>query len=57
MAFVRNGDVFVRDLRSGALTQVTRSNDDEAQPQWSRDGNLVVPQRQRLVPVARRPAA
>jgi hypothetical protein len=28
MAFVRNGDVFVRDLRSGALTQVTRSNDD-----------------------------
>ena len=29
MAFVRNGDVFVRDLRSGALTQVTRSDDDE----------------------------
>ncbi|RNF82361.1 S9 family peptidase [Montanilutibacter psychrotolerans] len=41
MAFVRNGDVFVRDLRSGALTQVTRSNDTEALPQWSRDGNLV----------------
>ena len=40
MAFVRNGDVFVRDLRSGGLTQVTRSNDDEAQPQWSRDGAL-----------------
>ncbi|MFC3550662.1 prolyl oligopeptidase family serine peptidase [Lysobacter cavernae] len=41
MAFVRNGDVFVRDLRSGALTQVTRSNASEARPQWSRDGNLV----------------
>jgi len=41
MAFVRYGDVFVRDLRSGALTQVTRSNAIEALPQWSRDGNLV----------------
>jgi dipeptidyl aminopeptidase/acylaminoacyl peptidase len=40
MAFVRNGDVFVRDLRNGALTQVTRSNDDESQPQWSSDGEL-----------------
>lgn len=39
-AFVRNGDVFVRDLRSGALTQLTRTNDDEARPQWSRDGAL-----------------
>ena len=41
MAFVRNGDIFVRDLRSGALTQVTRSNDDDALPQWSSDGGLV----------------
>ncbi len=41
MAFVRNGDVFVRDLRSGALTQVTRTDASEALPQWSRDGNLV----------------
>ncbi|MGV8941162.1 MAG: prolyl oligopeptidase family serine peptidase [Lysobacter sp.] len=40
-AFVRNGDVFVRDLRSGALTQVTRSDAAESRPQWSRDGNLV----------------
>jgi dipeptidyl aminopeptidase/acylaminoacyl peptidase len=40
-AFVRNGDVFVRDLRSGALTQLTRSNDEEARPQWSSDGSLV----------------
>ncbi|MDB6162654.1 MAG: prolyl oligopeptidase family protein [Xanthomonadaceae bacterium] len=41
MAFIRNGDVFVRDLRSGALTQLTRSNDEEALPQWSSDGGLV----------------
>ncbi|MEO6364736.1 MAG: S9 family peptidase, partial [Luteimonas sp.] len=41
MAFVRNGDVFVRDLRSGALTQFTRTTADEARPQWSRDGGLV----------------
>ena len=27
MVFVRNGDVFVRDLRSGALAQLTRSTD------------------------------
>ena len=26
-AFVRNGDVFVRDLRSGALVQLTRGNE------------------------------
>ncbi|HET6435137.1 MAG TPA: S9 family peptidase, partial [Xanthomonadaceae bacterium] len=41
MAFVRNGDVFVRDLGTGALTQLTRSNDEEALPQWGRDGGLV----------------
>lgn len=41
MAFARNGDIFVRDLRSGALTQVTRSDGRESRPQWSRDGNLV----------------
>ncbi len=41
MAFVRNGDVFVRDLRTGTLTQVTRSNESEATPQWSSDGGLV----------------
>lgn len=40
MAFVRNGDVFVRDLRSGALQQLTRTNDDESQPQWANDGGL-----------------
>ena len=41
MAFVRNGDVFVRDLRNGALTQVTRSVAAESRPQWSTAGNLV----------------
>lgn len=41
MAFVRNGDVFVRDLRSGALTQLTRSEAQESRPQWSRDGGLI----------------
>ena len=41
MAFARNGDIFIRDLRNGALTQVTRSNDDDTLPQWSSDGGLV----------------
>jgi dipeptidyl aminopeptidase/acylaminoacyl peptidase len=46
MAFVRNGDVFVRQLqdgvsRRGTLTQLTRSDDEESLPQWSRDGGLV----------------
>ena len=41
MAFVRNGDVFVRNLDSGALTQLTRTAEQESRPQWSRDGGLV----------------
>ena len=40
MAFVRNGDVFVRDLRSGALDQLTRTEGSETQLQWGRDGAL-----------------
>jgi dipeptidyl aminopeptidase/acylaminoacyl peptidase len=40
-AFVRNGDVFVRNLRSGALTQLTRTLDEESQPQFGSDGALV----------------
>jgi len=40
-AFVRNGDVFVRDLRSGALTQLSRTEAEESRPQWSSDGGLV----------------
>src|SRR5690606_21329943 len=41
MAFVRNGDIFVRDLSSGALTQLTRTDAGESRPQWSDDGALV----------------
>ena len=41
MAFIRHGDVFVRDLRSGALDQLTRTNEDGAQPQWGSHGALV----------------
>ncbi|HEU4991931.1 MAG TPA: S9 family peptidase [Luteimonas sp.] len=40
MAYVRNGDVFVRDLRIGALQQLTRDDDDQALPQWGSDGAL-----------------
>jgi dipeptidyl aminopeptidase/acylaminoacyl peptidase len=40
MAFVRNGDVFVRDLRSGALTQLTATDGAESRPQWSEAGDL-----------------
>ena len=41
MLFLRHGDLFERDLRSGALTQVTRSSEDEADPQYSADGRGV----------------
>ncbi len=41
MAFARNGDIFVRDLRTGTLTQLTRSEAQESRPQWHRDGGLV----------------
>jgi dipeptidyl aminopeptidase/acylaminoacyl peptidase len=40
MAYVRNDDVFVRDLRSGALRQLTRDDADQALPQWGSDGSL-----------------
>ncbi|RMH88116.1 S9 family peptidase [Lysobacter pythonis] len=40
-AFIRHGDVFVRDLRTGALTQLTRGHARESRPQWSHDGALV----------------
>jgi dipeptidyl aminopeptidase/acylaminoacyl peptidase len=40
MAFVRNGDVFVRDLRGGGLQQITRTEAVETQLQWSREGTL-----------------
>ncbi|MDO5609410.1 MAG: prolyl oligopeptidase family serine peptidase [Pseudomonadota bacterium] len=41
MALIRNGDVFVRDLHSGALSQLTRSNQAARGLQWGRDGALV----------------
>src|SRR3546814_18976607 len=41
MAFVRNGDIFVRDLSTGALTQLTRTDAGESRPQWGSDGALV----------------
>ena len=39
-AFVRNGDVFVRDLRSGALTQLTRGTEKAAAVGFARDGGV-----------------
>ena len=41
MAFIRNGDVFVRDLRSGALEQLTRGEANASSPLWGIDGALV----------------
>lgn len=40
-AFVRNGDVFVRDLRNGALTQLRRGNDVAASLRWDAHGALI----------------
>jgi dipeptidyl aminopeptidase/acylaminoacyl peptidase len=40
-AFVRNHDIFVRDLASGRLTQITRSPETERAPHFSADGRLL----------------
>ncbi|MGB6310821.1 MAG: prolyl oligopeptidase family serine peptidase [Steroidobacteraceae bacterium] len=40
-AFVRNGDIFVRDVGSGRLTQITKTPQNEAAPQFSADGRLL----------------
>ena len=40
-AFVRNGDVFIRELASGRLIQVTRTPQKEASPQFSADGRAL----------------
>ena len=40
-AFVRNGDVFVRELSGGLLRQITRTSDNETDPQFSVDGRLL----------------
>ncbi|MGH8028844.1 MAG: DPP IV N-terminal domain-containing protein, partial [Arenimonas sp.] len=39
--FVRNGDVFLRDLRTGTLRQLTRSAAAEADPQFASDQRAV----------------
>src|SRR5690606_41312045 len=41
MAYVRNGDVFVRDLATGALTQLTRTAQAEAQVRFAADGGVL----------------
>jgi len=40
-AFARNGDIFVRDVAGGRLTQITRTPESEAAPQFSADGRLL----------------
>src|SRR5271154_7120555 len=40
-AFVRNGDIFVRDLASGRLAQITRPPQRERAPHFSADGRLL----------------
>lgn len=40
-AFVRNHDIFVRDLSGGRLTQVTRTPQAEKAPRFSSDGRLL----------------
>jgi len=40
-AFIRNGDVFVRDLQNGRLRQITRTAQNEAVPRFSADGKLL----------------
>ena len=40
-AFARNGDIFVRELASGRLTQITRTPQTEAAPQFSENGRLL----------------
>jgi dipeptidyl aminopeptidase/acylaminoacyl peptidase len=40
-AFIRNGDVFLREIASGRLVQVTRTPQPEASPQFSADGRAL----------------
>jgi dipeptidyl aminopeptidase/acylaminoacyl peptidase len=40
-AFVRNHDIFVRDLSRGRLTQITRTPQAERAPRFSADGRLL----------------
>jgi hypothetical protein len=41
VAFVREGDVFLRDLRTGTLVQVTKTAAEEAAPSFMADPRLV----------------
>jgi dipeptidyl aminopeptidase/acylaminoacyl peptidase len=41
-AFIRNRDIFVRDLSSGRLTQVTRTPQAKSHPHFSLDGRLLI---------------
>jgi acetyl esterase/lipase/Tol biopolymer transport system component len=41
-AFVRNRDIFVRDLGSGRLTQITRTPQSKKSPRFSADGRLLI---------------
>jgi dipeptidyl aminopeptidase/acylaminoacyl peptidase len=40
-AFIRNRDIFVRDLSSGRLTQITRTPQAKSYPHFSLDGRLL----------------
>ncbi|MBX3724819.1 MAG: prolyl oligopeptidase family serine peptidase [Xanthomonadales bacterium] len=40
--FLRNGDLFIRDLRSGRLTQLSRGVDGLAEPRFMADGRVLV---------------
>ena len=40
-AFIRNRDVFVRDLSNGRLQQITRSPQPKSSPRFSADGKLL----------------
>ena len=40
-AFVRNGDVFLREVAGGRLVQVTRTPEPETSPQFSADGRAL----------------
>jgi len=40
-AFIRHGDVFLRDLGNGSTVQVTRSARSETSPRFSADGRLL----------------
>jgi dipeptidyl aminopeptidase/acylaminoacyl peptidase len=40
-AFVRNGDIFVRDVANGRLTQITRTSQSETDPQFSADDRIL----------------